>query len=58
MEPNRIFEALKKAWDEPLSRGSKVLALTVPDTQYNKAPLVTKRNQLNALIMGYKKAGL
>jgi len=58
MDPERIFGALKTSWDEALTRGSKVLALTVPETQYNRPQLVDKRNKLNARILSYKKAGL
>ncbi|KAK8044737.1 hypothetical protein PG993_004761 [Apiospora rasikravindrae] len=32
-----IFEALQKCWDIPLSKGGKVLALTIPECEYQNS---------------------
>ncbi|KAI1485788.1 SGNH hydrolase [Biscogniauxia mediterranea] len=50
-----IIEALKKAWDIPLSRGGKVLALTIPDTKFAGCNLPERRAKVNAAIKAYKK---
>ncbi|KAI0117742.1 GDSL-like Lipase/Acylhydrolase [Nemania sp. FL0031] len=50
-----IIEALKRVWDIPLSKGSKVLALTIPET-HGKYPVIKKRRgEVNDFIRGYEK---
>ena len=41
-----------------MSKGSKVLALTVPETKYNRDKLVEQRTALNTFIKDTKKRGL
>jgi len=53
----QIQEALEKCWDFSLSKGSKVLALTVPETKYNRDKLVEQRTALNTFIKDTKKRG-
>ncbi|KAL2266645.1 hypothetical protein VTJ83DRAFT_5997 [Remersonia thermophila] len=58
--PADIFDALKKVWDVPLSRGCKVLALTVPEAGLHgklRDEVDAERNRLNALIRGYRREG-
>ncbi|KAI0597971.1 SGNH hydrolase [Biscogniauxia sp. FL1348] len=54
-DEDQIIEGLKKAWDIPLSRGGKVLALTIPDTKYAGDNLPKRRAKVNAAIKAYKK---
>ncbi|KAH7026331.1 SGNH hydrolase-type esterase domain-containing protein [Microdochium trichocladiopsis] len=52
-----IKQALEKCWDIALAKGSKVLALTVPETKYNRDKLISQREELNAFIKDTKKRG-
>ncbi|KAI1166508.1 SGNH hydrolase-type esterase domain-containing protein [Nemania serpens] len=50
-----IIEGLKRVWDIPLSKGGKVMALTIPETK-GKFPTVTeRRNEINDVIRSYEK---
>ncbi|PKS06536.1 hypothetical protein jhhlp_007284 [Lomentospora prolificans] len=50
-----IYSALKETWAIPLSKGTKVLALTVPECK-SKAQFATDtRNNLNKLILRHKE---
>ncbi|KAK4170493.1 SGNH hydrolase-type esterase domain-containing protein [Cladorrhinum sp. PSN259] len=51
---SEIFEKLTEVWDVPLSKGCKVLALTVPG-MLRAEKIVKKRSALNELIRGYKR---
>jgi hypothetical protein len=55
IEPGRIFEALKRSWEEAISTGSKVLALTVPECSAKSTSLDRKRNELNAHILSHRE---
>lgn len=50
-----IIAGLEKAWDIPLSKGGKVLALTIPDTKYQGLNLGERRDAVNKAIKEYKK---
>ncbi|EON96515.1 putative gdsl-like lipase protein [Phaeoacremonium minimum UCRPA7] len=55
--PEKIYAALQQTWAVPLSKGCKVLALTVPETGATgpaKERADAKRNRLNDLIKGHK----
>ncbi|KAI3331964.1 GDSL-like Lipase/Acylhydrolase [Xylariaceae sp. AK1471] len=52
---DQIIRALKRAWDIPLSKGSKVLALTIPETKGKYTDIMEKRNQVNEAIKSYEK---
>ncbi|KAI0380700.1 SGNH hydrolase [Hypomontagnella monticulosa] len=54
-DANKIFPSLKQLWDIPLSKGGKVLALTVPDARARYGNIKDRRDELNKLIMEYKK---
>ncbi|TAQ91472.1 Lysophospholipase/Carboxylesterase [Chlorociboria aeruginascens] len=52
-EPDETYEALQRVWDIPLSHGSRVLSLTVPECAC--APeLDAKRDDLNGMILSHK----
>jgi hypothetical protein len=53
IDGSKIYEALTKAWDVPLSKNSKVLALTVPECGPRPASLEARRNALNELILSH-----
>lgn len=55
--PDKIFGSLKELWKIPLSNGSRVLALTVPEVGARIGELDRKRNELNNLIKGHKEDG-
>lgn len=59
IDPDRIFNSFKRIYAVPLSHGSKVLALTVPEAGIKGASLRermgTRRNKLNDLIKNYEK---
>lgn len=51
--PEKIFSSLEDSYLACLSQGSKVLALTVPETHANSDKLVNRRHELNEKIMSY-----
>ncbi|KAI0432635.1 SGNH hydrolase-type esterase domain-containing protein [Xylaria sp. FL1042] len=50
-----IIEGLKTAWDIPLSKGGKVLALTIPETKVRFRDIPQRRNEVNEAIRNYEK---
>ncbi|KAJ3554678.1 hypothetical protein NPX13_g10551 [Xylaria arbuscula] len=50
-----IIDALIKAWDIPLSRGGKVLALTIPETKRPFPQIIANRNAVNEFTRSYEK---
>ncbi|KAI5926329.1 SGNH hydrolase [Camillea tinctor] len=50
-----LIAGLKKVWDIPLSRGGKVLALTIPDTKLRGPEIPERRAKVNQAIKAYKK---
>ncbi|KAI8963279.1 SGNH hydrolase [Daldinia sp. FL1419] len=50
-----IIASLKQTWDIPLSKGGKVLALTVLDTRARNKDILERRNEINTAIKEYKK---
>ncbi len=53
-EVNDIYEALQKVWAIPLSHGTKVLALTVPECGFDDSPITAHGDELNKLIMEHE----
>ncbi|KAI0006321.1 SGNH hydrolase-type esterase domain-containing protein [Xylariaceae sp. FL0662B] len=54
-QPDEIMAALERTWAIPLSRGGKVLALTIPDTRVRHGDVGKRRDAVNAAIKAYKK---
>lgn len=54
---DEIYSGLRSTWDLALSKGSKVLALTVPET-HAKGPSVDERAVLNAKIQKHRARNL
>lgn len=54
-EANVILEALQKVWDVPIAHGSRVLALSVPDSGNTLEAINEKRNRLNELILEHEE---
>ncbi|KAI0018435.1 SGNH hydrolase [Xylariomycetidae sp. FL0641] len=54
---DQIIESLKQIWDIPLSKGGKVLALTIPETKHHQPNLIAKRDEINQAIKVYEKPG-
>ncbi|GAW12231.1 hypothetical protein ANO14919_015920 [Xylariales sp. No.14919] len=52
---DRLIEGLKRAWDIPLSKGGKVLALTILETKGIFRSITERRNEVNEAIRGYEK---
>ncbi|KAI1799088.1 SGNH hydrolase [Daldinia bambusicola] len=50
-----IVAGLKRTWEIPLSKGSKVLALTIPDTRARYKGVNERRDEVNTAIKEYKK---
>ncbi|KAI4596204.1 hypothetical protein KJ359_005711 [Pestalotiopsis sp. 9143b] len=50
-----VLQELEKVWDVPLSKGGKVLALTVPETRQKSETLDEARKTVNDGIMACKK---
>jgi hypothetical protein len=53
-----IVDALKKTWDIPLSKGGRVLALTIPEVKFKDGSLTTRRNDANKAIKAHKRDNL
>ncbi|OAQ81905.1 GDSL-like Lipase/Acylhydrolase [Purpureocillium lilacinum] len=51
--PLRILDALRAAWAIPMSRGIKVLALTVPESATRVRQVITARRELNKAILAH-----
>ena len=61
VQPDDLFEELRRIWDIPLGKKSKVLALTVPEAgimSSQRTRIGNRRNRLNTLIKEYKKENL
>ncbi|KAI9171512.1 Esterase, SGNH hydrolase-type [Paramyrothecium foliicola] len=54
IQPDKIFAALEAVWDIPLSRNSKVLALTVPECLSRNASVNARRAELNEMILSHQ----
>ncbi|KAI0125545.1 SGNH hydrolase-type esterase domain-containing protein [Xylariales sp. AK1849] len=50
-----VVEALQKTWDVPLSRGGKVLALTILDSRASVQRLGERRDEVNKAIKAHKR---
>jgi lysophospholipase L1-like esterase len=57
-DPAGIIDGLKKTWDIPLRKGSKVLALTIPETKYRAENLPARRAEVNRGIMAHRCSNL
>ncbi|KAL8667757.1 MAG: hypothetical protein Q9168_007193 [Polycauliona sp. 1 TL-2023] len=53
-EPGVIFEEMKRLWQFSLHRGTKVLALTVTDTEDQRPQTRRLYSELNQMIMGHQ----
>jgi hypothetical protein len=54
----KIFSSLTKTYDLARGKGSKVLALTVPECGSKYAKATATRNELNKCILNHKKTKL
>ncbi|GJC92387.1 GDSL-like lipase/acylhydrolase [Colletotrichum higginsianum] len=50
----RIFDSLRRVYDSAVAKGSKVLALTVPERAAKNEGIETLRRQLNNAILSYQ----
>ncbi|KAK7424890.1 hypothetical protein QQX98_000166 [Neonectria punicea] len=55
ISPTNIYECLQNVWNIPISRGSKVLALTVPECEARSERLVKRRDELNRSILAHQQ---
>lgn len=53
--PKDIYQALQKVWSIPISHGTKVLALTVPEIGQCSKNIAKRREKLNALILNLQE---
>lgn len=51
IDTERIMSCLEDAWASCLLKGSKVLALTIPETQAKPQKLLARRKEINDAIM-------
>lgn len=52
--PERIFDSLRGVYDSAIAKGSKVLALTVPDCATKSDRLDGQRRRLNDAILSHQ----
>ncbi|KAF3010448.1 hypothetical protein E8E14_002127 [Neopestalotiopsis sp. 37M] len=52
---DKVLEELEKVWEIPLSRGSKVLALTIPESKHVSEKLIAARKTVNDGIKAYNR---
>ena len=57
-EPDVIFSSLQKLWNVPLSNGTKVFALTIPDCGWGPSPIHKQGAKLNKMILNHKAKNL
>lgn len=58
ISPNDVIDGLRRTWGIPLSRGGKVLALTIPEAGRGHYPRSDKaRDEINEAIRAYKRPG-
>jgi lysophospholipase L1-like esterase len=57
-QPDDIYAELQRTWAIPLSHGTKVLALTVPDCGLCGQDFANRMNKLNSLILNHKADNL
>ncbi|RYO78524.1 hypothetical protein DL766_009536 [Monosporascus sp. MC13-8B] len=50
-----VVEGLRRTWDVALSRGGRVLALTIPEVKHDSPATRGKRDQINEFIRTYKR---
>ncbi|RYP53425.1 hypothetical protein DL768_001570 [Monosporascus sp. mg162] len=50
-----VVEGLRRTWDVALSRGGRVLALTIPEAKRDSPATRAKRDQINEFIRTYKR---
>ncbi|RYP75074.1 hypothetical protein DL769_003870 [Monosporascus sp. CRB-8-3] len=50
-----VVEGLRRTWDVALSRGGRVLALTIPEAKRDSPATRGKRDQINEFIRTYKR---
>ncbi|RYP72116.1 hypothetical protein DL771_004447 [Monosporascus sp. 5C6A] len=50
-----VVEGLRRTWDVALSRGGRVLALTIPEVKRDSPATRGKRDQINEFIRTYKR---
>lgn len=55
---DNVFEYLMKVWDYALSRGTQVLALTVPECGTCSPELDQRRDYLNDMIRAHQSENL
>lgn len=59
VSPNDVVDGLRRTWGIPLSRGGKVLALTIPEVGVGYFPQVDEaRDDINEAIREYKRPNL
>lgn len=59
VSPNDVVDGLRRTWGIPLSRGGKVLALTIPEVGVGYFPKVDEaRDDINEAIREYKRPNL
>jgi hypothetical protein len=56
--PDIVMGALKDTWDIPLSKGGKVLALTIPETKGQNSETIERRDAINLAIKEYRRHNL
>jgi hypothetical protein len=54
--PSTMYKGFQFNWGIPLSKGSKVLALTIPESQTRSAWVVQNRSEINASILNHKQS--
>ncbi|KAG5998220.1 hypothetical protein E4U54_002240 [Claviceps lovelessii] len=53
--PENMYEAFRLNWNVPLGKGSRVMALTIPDAKPRPPWVVEDRNKVNELIRNHKQ---
>ncbi|OAQ72569.1 GDSL-like lipase/Acylhydrolase [Pochonia chlamydosporia 170] len=55
IQPKAMYESFQSNWDVPLVKGSKVLALTIPESESRPAWILENRSEINSLILEHKE---
>ncbi|KHN99937.1 Esterase, SGNH hydrolase-type [Metarhizium album ARSEF 1941] len=53
--PQQMYESFQATWDVALAKGTKVLALTIPESKAQPAWVVENRSEINSLILAHRQ---
>lgn len=53
--PEEMYKSFQANWDIALAKGSKVLALTIPESRSKPAWVIQNRSEINTSILAHEE---